>query len=59
MNKAHNKHSKERMIHIRLDENTHTKLKMHAAASQTTIQQLVEGMIRDKYATIQFKDVKQ
>jgi len=58
MNKERERRSKERMLHIRLDDETHRKLKMHAASSQTTIQQLVEGMIRDRYATIQFKDMK-
>ena len=36
------------MIHIRLDEETHKKLKIHAATTSTTIQQLVESLIRLK-----------
>lgn len=46
------------MIHIRLDEETHRKLKMHAASSKSTIQKLVESLIREKYAAVQIKDVK-
>ena len=50
--------STDRMIHVRLDEETHRKLKMHAAASKGTIQQLVEDLIRHKYANIQVRNVK-
>jgi predicted HicB family RNase H-like nuclease len=33
------------MIHIRLDEDTHRRLKVLAAQSGTTIQQVVEDLI--------------
>jgi predicted HicB family RNase H-like nuclease len=36
---------KGRMIHIRLDEQTHRQLKVHAARQGKTIQQTVEGLI--------------
>ena len=58
MNKKSRRFSTDRMIHVRLDEKMHRKLKMHTAASKGTIQQLVESLIRDKYARIQIKDVK-
>jgi len=34
------------MIHVRLDEATHRGLKVHVARTGTTIQQLVEDLIR-------------
>ncbi len=37
------------MIHIRLDDATHKFLKIHAAQTGTTIQQLVESLIRTRY----------
>jgi predicted HicB family RNase H-like nuclease len=43
---------KGRMIHIRVDVETHKHLKIHAAQTSTTIQQLVEGLIRQKYIKI-------
>ena len=46
------------MIHIRLDEETHTRLKMHAAESKATIQQLVESLIRHKYANSKARESK-
>jgi len=46
------------MIHIRLDEETHRKLKIHVAESGTTIQQLVEGLVRRKYANSQSRKEK-
>jgi len=39
------KRTKERMIHIRLDDNTHRQLKINAVQNDTTIQQLVEDLI--------------
>ena len=36
------------MIHIRLDETTHRKLKMRVAPDGTTIQHLVANLIRQK-----------
>jgi len=48
----------DKVIHIRIDEETHQKLKMHAASSRATIQQLVESLIRSKYQNMQVKNVK-
>jgi predicted HicB family RNase H-like nuclease len=48
----------DKVIHIRIDEKTHQKLKMHAASSKSTIQQLVENLIRNKYQNMLVKKVK-
>lgn len=40
--------AKERMIHIRLDEKTHRELKLHAVSNDTTVQSVVEDLIRNK-----------
>jgi len=48
----------DKVIHIRIDEETHQKLKMHAASSKATIQQLVEELIRTKYENMKVKNVK-
>lgn len=39
----------DKIIHIRIDEETHQKLKMKAASSSTTIQQIVESLLKKKY----------
>jgi len=44
-----------RMIHIRLDEETHKQLKIQAAQSSTTIQQIVENLIRKKVVSSESK----
>ena len=49
MNRKHRRSATDKMIHIRIDEETHRKLKMHAASSKVTIQKLVEDLIRSKY----------
>ena len=51
MSKNNDVTHKGRMIHIRLDEDTHLRLKVHAAESRSTIQQLVEALIRRKYSS--------
>ncbi len=48
MNKDHENTAKERMIHIRLDEQTHRKLKILVARTGTTIQSVVEDLIHRK-----------
>jgi hypothetical protein len=48
----------DKVIHIRLDEDTHQKLKMHAVSSMSTIQQLVEELIRTKYKKMRVGNVK-
>jgi len=37
--------ARERMIHIRLDEKTHRRLKIEAVKNDSSIQELVEGLI--------------
>lgn len=48
----------DKVIHIRIDEETHQKLKMHAASSRATIQRLVEELIRTKYKKMRVGNVK-
>lgn len=47
-----------RMIHVRLDEETHRQLKVHIARQGITIQQLVEGLIHRKVVTPESKSVR-
>lgn len=49
MNSKARRSATDKVIHIRIDEETHRKLKMHAASSKATIQKLVEDLIRSKY----------
>jgi predicted HicB family RNase H-like nuclease len=58
MNKGSQKFPKCRMIHIRLDVETHKRLKIHAAQTSTTIQQLVEGLICRTYIKSHAKNAK-
>jgi predicted HicB family RNase H-like nuclease len=58
MNKKPKRSPTDKVIHIRIDEETHHKLKMHAVSSKATIQQLVESLIRTKYQNMQVKNVK-
>ena len=58
MDKTPSRPSEHRMIHIRLDEDTHRRLKMHAAESRSSIQRLVESLIRRKYTNRQSKEVE-
>lgn len=46
------KSSRGPMIHVRLDEATHRGLKIHVARNGTTIQRLVEELIRRKVPEI-------
>jgi len=39
------------MVHIRLDEETHRKLKLYAVVNDTTIQSVVGDLIHDKLTT--------
>jgi hypothetical protein len=48
----------DRLIHIRIDEETYHKLKVHAALSKATIQELVENLIRSRYQNIKIGDTK-
>jgi len=58
MNRSPKRLATDKVIHIRIDGETHQKLKMHAASSKTTIQQLVENLIRTKYQNLQVRKVK-
>lgn len=46
MDKNRERHSRERMIHIRLDERTHRQLKILAARTDASVQSVVENLIR-------------
>jgi predicted HicB family RNase H-like nuclease len=46
MEKNRERHSRERMIHIRLDEHTHRQLKILAARTDASVQSVVENLIR-------------
>lgn len=50
--------TKDRMIHIRLDEETHRRLKISAAERGITIQQAVESLIYLSVPTSSRKSVK-
>jgi len=50
--------TKNRMIHIRLDEKTHKRLKIKAVQSDTTIQKLVEDLILKSLAKSQAKELR-
>lgn len=48
MKRLPNNATKDRMIHIRLDDKTHKRLKIEAVRNDTTIQNLVEELILKK-----------
>ena len=58
MKKESNAHTKDRMIHIRLDDKTHKRLKMDAVHQDTTVQNLVEKLILNGLIKSRAKDVK-
>jgi predicted HicB family RNase H-like nuclease len=58
MNKRPKRLATDKVIHIRIDEETHQKLKIHAASSKATIQQIVESLIRTKYQNMQVRNMK-
>jgi predicted HicB family RNase H-like nuclease len=41
----------DKVIHIRIDEATHRMLKMEAAASETSIQHIVESLLKKKFSS--------
>ena len=49
MNRTPVRQATDKVIHIRIDEETHTELKMEAASSKTTVQQIVESLLREKF----------
>lgn len=55
--KKTNAKSRDRMIHIRLDENTHKRLKLEAVHRDSTVQNLVERLIRNSLTDSRAKDV--
>ena len=56
---ANSKSQKSRMIHIRLNENIHRRLKVYAAEAGMTIQQTVENLIRLRLPSPERKKTKQ
>jgi len=56
MNRKPRRSATDKVIHIRIDEDTHRKLKMHAALSKATIQRLVEDLIRSKYQKMRIRN---
>jgi len=58
MKKNSSKQPKDRMIHIRLDDKTHRRLKIEAVQNDTTIQSLVEELILQSLVKSQVKDVR-
>ncbi len=48
----------DKVIHIWIEEETLKKLKMHAASSKATIEQLVEELLRSKYKKMRVGNVK-
>lgn len=57
MKKKSNTQTKDRMIHIRLDDKTRKRLKLEAVQKDTTIQKLVEDLILQSFAKSRLKEV--
>ena len=49
MKKKPKRQVSDKIIHIRIDETVHQKLKMDAALSKTTIQEIVESMLKRRF----------
>jgi predicted HicB family RNase H-like nuclease len=58
MKKNSNKPTKDRMIHIRLDDKTHKRLKIEAVHQDTTVQSLVEQLILSSFEKSRAKDMR-
>ena len=58
MNKEPRRSPSDRMIHIRLDEETHRLVKVQAAQHGMTIQRLVENIIRRQVVISEKRDVR-
>jgi len=58
MMKNSSKQPKDRMIHIRLDDKTHKRLKIEAVHQDTTVQSLVERLILSSLEKSRAKDVR-
>jgi len=53
-----NAQTKAQMIHIRLDDKTHKRLKVRAVQWDTTIQKLVEDLILESFVKSRDKGVR-
>ena len=58
MSRRPTRQTTDKVIHIRIDEETHQKLKVHAASSKASIQKLVEELIRTKYKKMHIGNLK-
>lgn len=58
MSKKKSAHAKDRMIHIRLDDRTHKRLKLKAVHHDTTVQNLVEQLILSSLEKSRAKGVR-
>ncbi|MFQ5881862.1 MAG: hypothetical protein ACE5I9_05250 [Candidatus Methylomirabilales bacterium] len=50
------KDKKDKKIHIRLSENLHKKLRIKCAFKDATIQEYVEGLVREDLAEYRIED---
>lgn len=51
MNRKPVRQATDKVIHIRIDEETHRRLKMEAASTRTSIQQIVESLVRNEFSS--------
>ena len=58
MKKESNSHTKDRMIHIRLDDKTHKRLKIKAVKEDTSIQKLVEALILKSFVNSRVRELR-
>ena len=58
MSKKKSTQTKDRMIHIRLDDKTHKRLKLEAVHQDTSVQNLVETLILCSFDKSRARDVK-
>ena len=58
MSRRPTRQTTDKVIHIQIDEETHQKLKVHAASSKASIQKLVEELIRTKYKKMHIGNLK-
>lgn len=58
MSKKKSTQTKDRMIHIRLDDKTHKRLKLEAVHQDTTVQNLVEHLILSSFEKSRAKEVR-
>jgi plasmid stability protein len=53
--KGNNGHGKPRMIHVRLDSETHHKLRVRVAEKDVSIQELVTNLIAEELSRYEIK----